>query len=50
MQQLRFCGYCSLEDLVNGNNIEKIVDENIVMMDIEKSADNLWSFLLFTGY
>jgi len=39
-----------LEDLVNGNNIEKIIDENIVMADIEKSTDNLWSFLLFTGY
>lgn len=40
----------NLEDLVNGNNIEKIIDENIVMEDIEKSSDNLWSFLLFTGY
>ncbi|OPJ57623.1 AAA family ATPase [Clostridium chromiireducens] len=40
----------NLEDLVNGNNIEKVIDENIVMEDIEKSADNLWSFLLFTGY
>lgn len=40
----------NLEDLVNGNNIEKIIDENIVMGDIEKSSDNLWSFLLFTGY
>jgi len=40
----------NLEDLVCGNNIEKIIDENIVMGDIEKSTDNLWSFLLFTGY
>jgi len=40
----------NLEDLVSGNNIEKIIDENIVMGDIEKSTDNLWSFLLFTGY
>ena len=40
----------NLEDLVKGNTIEKVIDENIVMGDIEKSADNLWSFLLFTGY
>lgn len=39
-----------LEALISGYNINKIIDENIVMGDIEKSSDNLWSFLLFTGY
>jgi len=39
-----------LEFLINSNTITKIIDENIVMGDIEKSSDNLWSFLLFTGY
>lgn len=39
-----------LEALVSGDNITKIIDENIIMEDIEKSSDNLWSFLLFTGY
>ena len=39
-----------LESLIKGENIEKVVDENIVMSDIEKSSDYLWSFLLFTGY
>jgi hypothetical protein len=39
-----------LEVLINGDCITKIIDENIVMGDIEKSSDNLWSFLLFTGY
>ena len=39
-----------LEKLINGEAITKYVDENIVMSDIEKSSDNLWSFLLFTGY
>lgn len=39
-----------LEVLISDNNINKIIDENIVMGDIEKSSDNLWSFLLFTGY
>ena len=39
-----------LESLIKGEAIEKVVDENIVMADIEKSSDYLWSFLLFTGY
>ncbi|WP_286906814.1 AAA family ATPase [Clostridium sp. UBA1652] len=39
-----------LEALITGSPITKIIDENIVMGDIEKSTDNLWSFLLFTGY
>ena len=39
-----------LECLIKGDSIEKVVDENIVMGDIEKSSDYLWSFLLFTGY
>ena len=39
-----------LESLIRGEAIEKVVDENIVMSDIEKSTDYLWSFLLFTGY
>ncbi|BCZ46062.1 hypothetical protein psyc5s11_21290 [Clostridium gelidum] len=39
-----------LEELISGNSITKIIDENIVMGDIEKSSNNLWSFLLFTGY
>ena len=39
-----------LECLIKGDAIEKVVDENIVMSDIEKSSDYLWSFLLFTGY
>jgi hypothetical protein len=39
-----------LEVLINGESITKTIDENIVMGDIEKSSNNLWSFLLFTGY
>ncbi|MHC1682269.1 MAG: AAA family ATPase [Clostridiaceae bacterium] len=41
---------CDLEELISGNSITKIINENIVMGDIEKSSNNLWSFLLFTGY
>ena len=39
-----------LESLITGKTITKYIDENIAMSDIEKSSDNLWSFLLFTGY
>ena len=39
-----------LESLIKGESIIKTVDENIVMGDIEKSSEHLWSFLLFTGY
>ena len=39
-----------LESLIKGESIIKAVDENIVMADIEKSSEHLWSFLLFTGY
>ncbi|GAA0179028.1 hypothetical protein SH2C18_19800 [Clostridium sediminicola] len=39
-----------LEELVKGNSITKKVDENIVMADIHRDSQNLWSFLFFTGY
>jgi len=39
-----------LEDLIKGKEIEKVVNENIVMHEIETDADNAWSFLLFSGY
>jgi hypothetical protein len=36
--------------LIQGKSIKKIINENIVMNDIQKTSDNLWTFLLFTGY
>lgn len=39
-----------LEVLIEGVEIVKYIDDNIVMNDIDKSSENLWSFLLFTGY
>lgn len=39
-----------LEQLIGGGTIEKPVHEDITNDDIEKSEDNLWNFLLFTGY
>ena len=39
-----------LEDLLKGNSIEKVIDDNIVFRNIEKSSYTIWSFLLMTGY
>ncbi|KZL90172.1 AAA family ATPase [Clostridium magnum] len=39
-----------LEILISGEKIKKVVNDNIVMTEIEDSSENLWSFLLFTGY
>ena len=39
-----------LEQLILGNSITKIVDDNIVFGEIESNADTVWSFLLFCGY
>ncbi|MCT4592821.1 MAG: ATP-binding protein [Anaeromicrobium sp.] len=39
-----------LEDLMRGKSIEKSINEDIVMNDVNKDSENLWSFLLFSGY
>ena len=41
-----------VEALIQGDNIEKPVHEDITYDDMEpdKSQDNLWNFLFFTGY
>jgi len=39
-----------LQALINNEVIEKIIDENIVMGEIEDSSENIWSFLLMSGY
>jgi hypothetical protein len=39
-----------LQSLLAGGSIEKPVEENIVLRDISRSSDAVWSFLLFTGY
>ena len=40
----------SFEELLRGNAIEAVIDENIIMADIEANEDNIWSFLLMAGY
>ncbi len=39
-----------IESLLRGETIEKMVHEDITYEDIFESQDNLWNFLLFTGY
>ncbi|MDY4078694.1 MAG: AAA family ATPase [Clostridium sp.] len=39
-----------IQELIDGNAIEKAVFEEVTYEDINKKDDNLWSFLLFTGY
>lgn len=39
-----------IERLIGGGFVEKPVHEDITYDDIEKSEDNLWNFLFFTGY
>ena len=39
-----------IEELIAGGTIEKPVHEDITYEDIHKKQDNLWNFLLFTGY
>lgn len=39
-----------LEDLIEGETIEKEIFENIVMGEIDNDSNTVWNFLLFTGY
>lgn len=39
-----------IEGLLAGGTIEKPIHEEITYGDIYKTQDNLWNFLLFTGY
>lgn len=39
-----------LEQPLSGQTIGRLVYENIVMRDLEKADDLVWSFLLFSGY
>lgn len=41
---------CDLEKLIAEGSIYIVINEDIVMADIDKTSNNLWSFLLFTGY
>ncbi|MCX6583193.1 MAG: AAA family ATPase [Candidatus Aminicenantes bacterium] len=39
-----------MEILIRGESIEKTIEENIVMREIDSDENSLWSFLLMGGY
>jgi hypothetical protein len=39
-----------LEQLIRGESIEKAIDENIILKEVTRREDLLWSFLLMGGY
>ena len=39
-----------MDALLNGHDIDVIVEDNVVFADLELRDDLVWSFLLFTGY
>ena len=39
-----------LEDLLQGTPVVKTINQNISMGEVEKNDQNVWSFLLFSGY
>ncbi|WP_297424072.1 AAA family ATPase [Clostridium sp.] len=39
-----------LEALINGDSINKVIDDTIVMQEVEDSNQNIWSFLTMSGY
>jgi hypothetical protein len=39
-----------MEKLINGERIEKVIDENVIFGDLDTNTDAVWSFLLFAGY
>ena len=39
-----------IERLTNGETIESKISENITYQSINQNVENIWSFLLFTGY
>jgi hypothetical protein len=38
------------EALLEGGGIERVLDENVVLADLRRSEDALWSLLVFAGY
>ncbi len=40
----------ALETLLTGGGVERRVEENVVLGDLDRRADAVWSLLLFSGY
>ncbi len=43
-------GAGALEALLSGEGVERRLDQDIVLRDVEERPDAVWSFLLFSGY
>jgi hypothetical protein len=43
-------GAGEMETLLQGGTIDKPIEENVVLRDLERQPEALWSFLLFSGY
>ena len=39
-----------IEQLINGNSIQKIIRQELTYRDLDSNPDNLWSILFTTGY
>jgi hypothetical protein len=39
-----------MQSLIQGETIEKYINEDIVMNEVEQDTENVWSFLFFSGY
>lgn len=39
-----------LEELIEGISINKVIDDSGVISEVEDSNQNIWSFLLMSGY
>jgi len=39
-----------IELLIQGKTVTKVINENVVFPELEKSTAMIWNFLLFTGY
>jgi hypothetical protein len=40
----------AIEALLEGGSVERFVNENVVLSDLDEDEDTLWSLLLFSGY
>jgi hypothetical protein len=42
--------HAAFEDLMAGRGVERTLDENVVLEDLDHDEDALWSLLVFSGY
>jgi hypothetical protein len=50
LQRNAFTLQPAIEELLSGGAVERFVNENVVLSDLDEDEDTLWSLLLFSGY